>query len=48
MTPTIRLRLEENRKLTYADCLTTARQLLSAVKKYVEEGVVMSTIDNGY
>ena len=47
MTPTIRLRLYENPALTYAQCLTTARQLQSAVKQLVEEGVAISTIDNG-
>ena len=46
MTPTIRMRPYENPALTYAQCLTTAHQLQSAVKQ-LEEGVAISTIDNG-
>lgn len=38
MQPNIRLRLYENPVLTYAQCITTARQLQAAVKQLADEG----------
>ena len=45
--PTIPLRVYENPTLTYAQWFNTARKLQSAVKQLVEEGIAISTIDNG-
>ena len=48
MQPSIRLRLYENPALTYGQCVTTARQLQSAVKQLAEEGVpTPNSIDFG-
>ena len=41
MEAPIRLRLYENPALTYAQCVTTARQLQSAVKQLSDEGVTL-------
>ena len=47
MSPMLRLRLYENPALTYAQCITTARQIQAASQQLRDDGVVLTISNTG-